>query len=344
MLLSARRSAVLVAECGWRKVRISIIAPVLNDWECLGQLVGELPWPNDHVREVSVHVIDDGSTDEIPTELGITGQVPVEVVRVAANVGHQRAIAIGLVDVSTRLKPDVIVVMDADGEDDPRHINQLLEALSMNPDSVVVAQRQQRVASVSFRVLYGSYKAMFWWATGRRLDFGNFTAMSAASAERLCAMPELWNHFPATIMKSRLPIVRVPLSRPERYFGESRMNLVSLINHGLSGLAVFTDVVFTRLLILASILSVCLGAVIAAGIVLRLNTDVPIPGWAALSVLAAAIGLVQLFCALLILGFLSLSSRASYSPAPREFASDLIAERYVLSDGRRVADSSEETS
>ena len=143
-------------------------------------------------------------------------------------------------------------------------------------------------------------------------------------------MPELWNHFPATIMKSRLPVRRVPLSRRARYEGESRMNLVSLINHGLSGLSVFTDAVFTRLLILAAFLAVALGAVIAGGILLRLTTDVPIPGWAALSVLAASIGLVQLITALLVVGFLYLSARASYSPAPREFAERLIATRVQL--------------
>jgi uncharacterized membrane protein YhaH (DUF805 family) len=220
--------------------------------------------------------------------------------------------------------------MDADGEDDPNHLSQLIKICVSNPGFVVVAQRQQRVVSKSFRWFYAGYKSMFWWATGRRLDFGNFSAMAGPSAERLCAMPELWNHYPATIMKSRLPIIRVPLSRRARYFGTSRMNSVSLINHGLSGLAVFTDVVFTRLLILASILTVCLGAIVAAGVALRLMTDVAIPGWAALSVLAAAVGLVQIFCALLVVGFLSLSARASYSPAPRDFAAGLIAERSMI--------------
>jgi glycosyltransferase involved in cell wall biosynthesis len=318
-------------------MRVSIIAPVFNDWECLGQLLMELPFSKNPADEISIHVIDDGSTESMPSDFGSHGLYSVEVTRVASNVGHQRAIAIGLVDVANRVKPDVIVVMDADGEDDPNHLTELIGTCGSNPGCIVVAQRQQRVATTSFRWLYGGYKTLFRWATGRRLDFGNFSAMSSMSAERLCAMPELWNHYPATIMKSRLPVVRVPLSRRARYFGMSKMNLVSLINHGLSGLAVFTDVVFTRLLILASVLTACLGAVIAAGIVLRLNTDVPIPGWAALSVLASAIGLVQLFCALLILGFLSLSSRASYSPAPREFAASLIAERIVRPASRSAS-------
>ena len=308
-------------------MRVSIIAPVLNDWECLARLLTDLPWADDPALQVSLHVVDDGSTEAMPLEFESRQSHLVEVIRVTANVGHQRAIAIGLVDVTARIKPDVIVVMDADGEDDPNHLSQLVKICLSNPGFVVVAQRQQRVVSTGFRWLYAGYKSMFWWATGRRLDFGNFSVMTGPSAERLCAMPELWNHYPATIMKSGIPIIRVPLSRRARYFGTSRMNFVSLINHGLSGLAVFTDVVFTRLLILASILTVCLGAIVAAGVALRLTTEVAIPGWAALSVLAAAVGLVQIFCALLVVGFLSLSARASYSPAPRDFAAGLIAER-----------------
>ena len=311
-------------------MRISVITPVLNDWACLEHLLVELQSLDIVNLEISVHAIDDGSTEAFPAsfEFGIGNGL--EVLRLSTNMGHQRAIAVGITSVLERCKPDFLVVIDADGEDDPANVPLLIANCVEFPDCVVVAQRRERVASQSFRWMYGAYKVLFRSATGQQLDFGNFAVMTSQNAERLSAMSELWNHFPATIMKSRLPIRRIPLARRARFTGESRMNLVSLINHGLSGLSVFMDVVFTRMLILFSVLTAILGTVIVAGIVLRLSTDVPIPGWAALAITAAAIGLVQVLTALLVVGFLSLSSRAIYAPAPREFAEGLISERITF--------------
>ena len=43
----------------------------------------------------------------------------IEVVTLACNLGHQRAIAVGLVEVYCRKRFDAVLVMDSDGEDAP---------------------------------------------------------------------------------------------------------------------------------------------------------------------------------------------------------------------------------
>ena len=309
-----------------------IIIPVFNDWESLQPLLHELAQLQTSNLQLRVLVIDDGSTEPIPTDFALPVNLHVSVVTLAANSGHQRAIAVGLVDTLAQEHVDFIAVIDGDGEDDPAHIVELLSACRADHGSIAVAQRKGRVASKRFVWLYALYKMLFHLSTGKRLDFGNFVVMTPESAKRLCAMPELWNHFPATIMKSKLTLIRVPLRRRARYFGSSRMNFPSLINHGLGGLSVFADTVFARLLILVSTITAVLGVVVTAGIVLRIAIGVPIPGWLALVVLFSAIGLLQLLTAVFVVGFLHLSSRSVYSPAPRAFAEGLVYSRVPLAE------------
>jgi glycosyltransferase involved in cell wall biosynthesis len=307
--------------------RVAVLTPVFNDAACLPPFLRDLAAGLEDGTTVDVLVVDDGSTepvtlapDEMPPRLS-----SVELLHLGCNLGHQRAIAVGLVEAVRRESYDAIVVIDADGEDRPQDAALLLAALAETPQAVVVAQRRSRQEAAKFRFFYGIYKALFHSLTGRRLDFGNFSALSASAAERLVLMGELWNHYPATVMRSRLDIVRIPLDRQQRYAGRSRMNFTALVNHGLAGIAAFVDTAFARLLVLAVAVTGVLGVLALAGIALRLAIGVPIPGWAALGASVALIGLIQIAAALVVLSFLTLSTRSTASPPPARFAHDYLA-------------------
>ncbi|NJN33328.1 MAG: hypothetical protein HC817_02790 [Saprospiraceae bacterium] len=65
------------------------------------------------------------------------------------------------------------------------------------------------------------------------------------------ARPTLWNNYSASITHGRLPYELLPLDRGKRYFGTSKMNVVSLIVHGLSAISIYLEVVTVRLLLMA---------------------------------------------------------------------------------------------
>lgn len=71
-------------------------------------------------------VIDDGSTDDTPMQLA--ERTDVAVVRLDRNCGYGCALRIGF-DVANELGMDRIVTMDCDGQHEPAHIPQFLEAL-----------------------------------------------------------------------------------------------------------------------------------------------------------------------------------------------------------------------
>ena len=84
--------------------------------------------------------------------------------------------------------------------------------------------------------------------TGERVRVGNFSAIPPSLLPRLVAVSELWNHYAAAVFKSRIPYITIPTARGVRYAGQSTMNYVALVTHGLSAMAAFGDRIGVRLL------------------------------------------------------------------------------------------------
>lgn len=310
---------------------MAVLAPLFNDWACLDPFLTALSAQRDLPGPLDVFLVDDGSTEARPHTISTPVSLgAVEVLRLGTNVGHQRAIATGLVEVARRGCYDAVVVMDADGEDRPHDIGTLWRAHLADPGAIIVAQRGRRTEAIRFRFFYQLYRTLFRVLTGSRLDFGNFSLLPAEAVERLTLMPELWNHYPAAVMRSRVPLVRVPIDRGARYSGRSRMNFTALVNHGLSGIAAFVDATFARLLVFCAALMAMLFVVAAAAVALRMTTGTPVTGWLALAATAAFIAVFQLITALAILSFVTLSMRSSAVPPIRQTAPQYLAEVTVL--------------
>src|SRR6266496_2431063 len=132
---------------------------MFNDWDSVKILLRELdsgltaaPAP------VHVIIIDDGSTDPIPpgfTTPPFQSLGRVELLRLRRNLGHQRAIAVGLVFVYQHRPCDAVIVMDADGEDRPADVAILLRELQAgHSGAIVFAARGKRLENFAFRALY----------------------------------------------------------------------------------------------------------------------------------------------------------------------------------------------
>ena len=268
---------------------IAIVTPILDDWTSFSALVREISYIfTGSDLAFHIYALDDGSGT--PFDLNNitlpidTCVAAIEVIRLAANLGHQRAIAVGLCALADADKIDTVLVMDSDGEDRPVDIAALLAALQHHPVQVVLAQRAKRSESRPFRFWYCIYKLLFRALTGQAISFGNYCVLSKAAVRRLAHMPELWNNLAASIMRSRLPYMTVPTIRGSRFAGRSTMDLASLVVHGLSVMSVHTDTIFVRVLVVASVVAsvACLGIIAVTAI--RIVTDLAIPGWATTAV------------------------------------------------------------
>jgi polyisoprenyl-phosphate glycosyltransferase len=128
---------------------------------------------------------------------------------------------------------------------------------------------------------------------------------------RLMAVPDLWNHYAASVYRARLPRRLVPLPRGRRLAGESKMNFVSLLIHGLSAMSVFSDQVSARLLTAAVSFAVVAVGLIGVTASVRWFTDLAIPGWATSTVGLLLLLVVQLLSFAMLFVFLIASRRSS---------------------------------
>ena len=307
-----------------RGTRLWVVLPLFNDWQSGARLIRDLKAELNGRFDLRICVVDDASTEDPPREFLDEKSSEVLLVRLGTNLGHQRAICTGLMLAARDPEMTAVVVMDSDGEDSVEFIGPLLDPVLSGGTLVAVAQRSSRTEGTKFRAFYRLYKFIFRVLTGERLDFGNFSVLSRSAVLRILYAPETWNHYPGSLMRSRLPLLRIAVARSQRFFGESKMNTSSLVTHGLAGLSVFVDRIFSRLLAVTASAVVILVGVVLAGVTFRLFLQVPIPGWLALVTAAAFIGLIQVFGTLGVFAFMSLSMRSRFTPPPMDFASSFI--------------------
>lgn len=255
-----------------------VVMPIYEDVEASSRLFKELN--KAFGPDVYVVAVDDGSVRQpvAATSIQAAGLDGV-VLELKRNVGHQRAIAIGLNYVSDLLSDAKhVVVMDSDGEDLPETIHALLSSLDQPDVDIVVAQRKSRVETLRFRAFYVVYKWLFMILSGRKISFGNFMALKPNAVKRMAAMQELWIHVAGCALSSKLRIATCQLHRGPRYAGQSKMNFVGLALHGFKGLMVFAEDVLVRVGIactLVAALSIT-GSVLAIGLKLL---NYATPGW-----------------------------------------------------------------
>ena len=300
---------------------IALVTPVLDDWVSFAAVVSEI------VEEFTgsgiafqIYAVDDGSSTGFdPTEVALPAGscvAAIEVIRLAANLGHQRAIAVGLCAVAESGAADAVLVMDSDGQDRPADIGALLAAGARHPRHIVFAGRAERSESRAFRSCYRLYRLIFRALTGQSVSFGNFCVIPMAALRRLVHMPELWNHLAACAMRSRLPYMTVPTVRGRRSSCRSKMNSAALIVHGLSAMSVYADTIFVRILLAATgvAAAACLG-IVAVGFI-RVATRLAIPGWATAAIGDLLIMLMQTFVIMIAASLTMLAGRSNRPVVP----------------------------
>ena len=263
---------------------LTVLVPLYNDWESIGAFLHKLNVvaPDISVPHLRVVLVDDGSSTRHETFLHALEHdriESIEVVRLVRNMGHQRAIAVGLVHLYQENNPGPVVIIDGDGEDAPEDIVKLIQASEQCAGGkIVFAERTIRSEGYLFSAFYQLYRTMHYVFTGRRIRFGNFSVVPLDLLKPMVTVPELWNHYAASVVCAKLPIVLVPTARAKRYRGRSKMSFIMLVTHGLSAIAVHREVVCTRVLTAAAFSSrlylAWLDTTVIAGIIITLLTQI----------------------------------------------------------------------
>jgi glycosyltransferase involved in cell wall biosynthesis len=311
-----------------RPPTLVVLLPVFNDWQAVSLLIPRVVEQLEHAGPIAVLVVDDGSTETCSLVLDAVAMrlAWARILKLRRNLGHQRAIAVGLSYIEEHEPCDAVIVMDADGEDRPEDLPRLVERYHHERHiPIVFAERTRRVESLSFRAFYGLYRLLHVALTGQGVSVGNFSVIPRERVASLVVVSELWIHYAASAVRSRQPICTVPAPRGRRLASGSRMSFTSLVVHGLSAISVYSDVVFTRLIAVSTILALL--SLVGMGIVLgnRLFSTLAIPGWTSFALGVLLVVLLQAVTFVVSLTFMVLGSQRNTEVIPRRDYAHFVA-------------------
>jgi hypothetical protein len=317
---------------------VTILIPVYDDSRSAAILLDRLSAEAARLPcRLSVLFVDDGSSAAEAALLpGATPAIPqVDVLHLRRNLGHQRAIAVGLGALAAGARPDFTVVMDGDGEDDPATLGPLLDAAFAGDDhTAVFASRLKRQDGLGFLAGYHAFRLMHLALVGRDVRVGNFSVLPLAVLDRVVGISEIWSHYAAGVLHARIPVTLVPTSRGSRLAGRSKMKLPALVTHGICALSVWSDAIVARLFLLVGGM-VALALTLLAGVVATwLSRAAVVPGWIAAAV-AAVLGVLLLAGVVcLLLALFVLGSRTAASVLPHRDWRDHVLPGPPRTDGR----------
>lgn len=207
-------------------MEISIIVPVYNERENLPLLYQAVLQAVAPLRRTwELVLVDDGSRDgsvAVLEDLASCDREHVRVVELRRNFGQTAAIAAGI----DHSDGDVIILMDADLQNDPADIPMLLEKIDEGYD-VVSGWRKNRQDDLSRRLPSQLANRMISWATGVSLhDYG--CTLKAYRREVITGFRlygEMHRFIPAFANSYGARMIEVPVNHHPRRFGKAKYGL-----------------------------------------------------------------------------------------------------------------------
>ena len=220
---------------------VTIVIPVFNEEAVLPELLGRLGAlftgrPDIGWRTVFV---DDGSRDRTAALIAAaTEKDPrLTLIELSRNFGFQAALAAGL----AHAPGDAIVTMDADLQDPPEIIPQMVDAWRAGAEVVRAVRRSRQEAGLR-RIGMDLFHFFF-----RRVsDFpieqntGTFGLMDRAAIEALNRLPERHRFFPGLRSWVGFRTAEVAYDRQERAAGRPQQTLRRLVRYAFDGVFSFS--------------------------------------------------------------------------------------------------------
>lgn len=208
-----------------------VVIPAWNEAENLVELI---PRVVEAVRSADpdgrVLVVDDGSTDETRTVMAdLSAALPgVEAIHQNRNAGKAAVLDVGFTH-AVAAGATRIVMMDADGQDDPAELPRLLEGLDAGADLVTGARnhgRNDRFVKRNTSKIYNRVTGLLSGTPGRDFNSG-YKAMRAEVARDAAPMlyGELHRYLTVIAFWLGYRVAEVPVQHHARMHGKSKYGL-----------------------------------------------------------------------------------------------------------------------
>lgn len=237
----------------------TIVLPTYNDWKSLSILLIQIEKYLKNTKNIyKILIIDDNSSEKNKYRLNKNKFFKeIKILRLKNNVGSQKAIATGLKFISKyqKKREDKFIIMDSDGEDDPKKIKEIIKFIDKNHKTkIITMNRTIRKESFFFSILYEIHLLLTFFITLKYIRFGNFSFLSRKVINSLTKKKELWLAYSATLNKFFESKESILAPRRKRISGKSKMSYSNLITHSLNIQSVYMKNIFYSYMIYSSIL------------------------------------------------------------------------------------------
>lgn len=275
---------------------LSVVVPCLDEEAVVAKTHRRLATTLEQVPGVDFEIVyvDDGSRDATLDLLRGLQRADgrVRVLALSRNFGQQMALTAGLAEAAG----DAVVVIDADLQDPPEVIPEMLERWRRGAD-VVYGVRVGREGETAFK----RWTAKVFYRLQARvsdisipLDTGDFRLMDRKVVDAFCAMPERDRILRGMVSWFGFRQEPVHYQRSARADGETKYSAGMMLHLAVDSILSFSSAPL-RLAIWLGLLAAGLAlSGIACLLAIRLFTDVWVSGWAALFVAILFLGGMQL--------------------------------------------------
>ena len=276
---------------------LSIVVPCFNEEACLPALHERLGAAARKAvgEDYEIVLVNDGSSDSSwPIMRKMAAEdAHVVAVNLSRNHGHQLALTAGL----DLCRGEAILIIDADLQDPPELLPDMMQAMRAQDADVVYGVRRSRSGETAFKraTAHGFYRLLS-RATevDIPLDAGDFRLMSRRALDALLAMPEQARFIRGMVAWIGFRQVPFAYDRQERFAGSTKYPVKKMVRFALDALTGFSSAplkLASHVGLALSIGSVILILYIAYAWAAGHN----IPGWTSLMLIVVIIGAVQMF-------------------------------------------------
>lgn len=280
---------------------LSIIVPCFNEEENVPYFYEELMKYRDEIyrRDIDIELIyvDDGSKDETVAEVKklIAADERVHLLSFSRNFGKEAAIYAGL----KKSKGDYVVLMDADLQDPPALLPEMIDGIKKEGYDCVATRRDSREGEPPIRSFFARrfYALMKVISRTDIVDGArDYRLMKRVVVDAILSMPE-YNRFTKGIFgwvgfKTKW----ISYENIERVKGTTKWSFWKLFLYSLDGILAFSTFPLALVSFLGIIFCVLAFLLIIAIIIKTLVIGDPTSGWPSLVCIISLISGVQLLC------------------------------------------------
>jgi dolichol-phosphate mannosyltransferase len=271
---------------------LSVVAPVYDEEELVEEFVTRTCAAVASLNFELV-LVNDGSSDRTPELLDrIAASDPrVRVIHLSRNFGHQAALTAGL----EHAAGDIVAMIDADLQDPPELILEMIERWREGSD-VVYAVRKQREGETAFKLATASwfYKLFDKLAqVDLEPNSGDFRLLDRRALDALLAMTERSRFLRGMTVWVGFTQTAVPYQRDARHAGETKYTLRKMMRFSLDAIASFSHLPL-QLATYVGLLSAGVAFIAIPVVILLRIFDSYLPGFSSITIAILLLGGIQL--------------------------------------------------